>query len=179
MNKTPQKVFSSLLIIVFALALAPYTLAVAAPSANELGVCGDPFTPIYEIQGNGAESDFHGDVVVTEGIVTVDLQKSSELSGFFIQDGTGDGDPATSDGLFVNHRDTWSPALDPSVGDLVRVKGTIDEQFGLTQMEYLEACHAIVRAEIHTAITTFLVKIHPGHRQSVRVTVVLLRSKDP
>ena len=64
-----------------------------------------------------------GDVVVTEGIVTVDLQKSSELSGFFIQDRFGDGDPTTSDGLFVNHRDYWSPSFDPSVGDLVRVQG--------------------------------------------------------
>jgi len=139
MTKTPQKVFSSLLIIVFALALAPSSLAIAAPSVNEHGACGDPFTPIYEIQGNGAESDFHGDVVVTEGIVTVDLQKSSELSGFFIQDSFGDDDPSTSDGLFVNHRDSWSPSFDPSVGDLVRVQGTIDEQFGLTQMEQLEA----------------------------------------
>ena len=78
-------------------------------------------------------------MVVTEGIVTVDLQKSSQLSGFFIQDRKGDRDPATSDGLFVNHRDTWSPSFDPSVGDLVRVKGTIDEQFGLTQMERLDA----------------------------------------
>jgi hypothetical protein len=65
------------------------------------------------------------------------LQKSSELSGFFIQDRFGDGDPATSDGLFVNHRDSWDPSFDPSVGDLVRVRGTIDEQFGLTQMESL------------------------------------------
>ena len=139
MTKTLQKVFSSMLILALALALAPYTSAFAAPNLDEHGVCGDPFTPIYEIQGSGSESDFHGDVVVTEGIVTVDLQKSSQLSGFFIQDRFGDGDSATSDGLFVNHRDSWGPSFDPSVGDLVRVKGTIDEQFGLTQMEWLDA----------------------------------------
>jgi hypothetical protein len=103
------------------------------------GDCGDPFVPIYEIQGNGWSSPFHGDVVVTEGIVTVDLQKGSELKGFFIQDRFGDGDPATSDGLFINHSDYWSPSFDPSVGDLVRVQGTIDEQYGLTQMEWLDA----------------------------------------
>jgi predicted extracellular nuclease len=108
-------------------------------AAADHGDCGDPFTPIYEIQGDGWGSPFHGDVVVTEGIVTVSLQKSSELSGFFIQDRKGDGDPATSDGLFVYHRDYWSPSFTPSVGDLVRVKGTIDEQYGLTQMEYLDA----------------------------------------
>jgi predicted extracellular nuclease len=103
------------------------------------GVCGDPFTPIYEIQGDGDESPSHGDIVVTEGIVTVDLQKSSQLSGFFIQDRFGDGDPATSDGLFVYHRDSWTPSFDPSVGDLVRVEGEIDEYYGQTQMEWLEA----------------------------------------
>jgi predicted extracellular nuclease len=108
-------------------------------TADEHGDCGAPFIPIYEIQGDGADSPFDGDVVVTEGVVTVDLQESSELSGFFIQDRFGDHDPATSDGLFVNHRDTWSPAFDPSVGDLVRVQGTIDEQFGQTQMEWLDA----------------------------------------
>jgi predicted extracellular nuclease len=121
------------LLLSFVVGLAPVSFA------DEHGACGDPFTPIYEIQGAGAASDFHGDVVVTEGIVTVDLQGSSELSGFFIQDRKGDKDPATSDGLFVYHRDYWSPSFNPSVGDLVRVKGEIDEQYGFTQMEYLEA----------------------------------------
>ena len=102
------------------------------------GDCGDPFIPIYGIQGDGWSSPFDGDMVVSEGIVTVDLQKSSQLSGFFIQDRKGDGDPATSDGLFVNHTDYWSPSFNPSVGDLVRVLGTIDEQYGQTQMEWLE-----------------------------------------
>ncbi len=108
-------------------------------AAADHGDCGDLFTPIYEIQGDGTGSPSDGDVVVTEGIVTVDLQGSSQLSGFFIQDRKGDGDPATSDGLFVYHRDYWSPEFDPAVGDLVRVQGTIDEQYGLTQMEYLDA----------------------------------------
>ena len=101
------------------------------------GVCGDPFTPIYEIQGDGDYSPLVGEVVVTEGIVTVDLQGSSELSGFFIQDRFGDGDPATSDGLFVYHRDSWG--FDPSVGDLVRIQGMISEFFGQTQMGGIDA----------------------------------------
>ena len=69
----------------------------------------------------------------------MDLQQSSELKGFFIQDPTGDGDPATSDGLFVYHRNTWDPSFDPSVGDFVRIQGTIDEQYHLTQLEYLSS----------------------------------------
>lgn len=111
----------------------------AAALADEFGECGDPHVPIYEIQGDGYASDYHGDVVTTEGIVTVDLQKSSELSGFFIQDVRGDRDPTTSDGIFVYHRDYWSPSFDPSVGDMVRVMGEVDEQYGFTQIEYLDA----------------------------------------
>ena len=109
------------------------------PPPPPFGVCGDPFTPIYEIQGNGASSPLSGEVVNTEGIVTVDLQMSSELSGFFIQDRFGDGDPATSDGLFVYHRNTWNPSFDPSVGDLVRIQGTVSEYYGQTEMVDLKA----------------------------------------
>jgi predicted extracellular nuclease len=116
-------------------------------AADGHGACGDPFTPIYDIQGDGEFSPLDGEEdVVTEGIVTVDLQRDSELSGFFIQDRFGDGDPATSDGLFVYHGDTGEPSFNPSVGDLVRVRGTIDEQFfpsydpeSNTQMEYISA----------------------------------------
>ena len=62
------------------LALLAMLLPLSA-GADEHGACGDPFIPIYEIQGEGEESDFHGDVVVTEGIVTVNLQQNSKLHG--------------------------------------------------------------------------------------------------
>lgn len=116
------------------------TLLPAVAAADAHGECGDPFTPIYEIQGDEDDSPLDGaEGVVTEGIVTVDLQGEGQLSGFFIQDRQGDRNPATSDGIFVSHRDTWSPSFDPSVGDLVRVIGEVDEQFGNTQLEFLEA----------------------------------------
>lgn len=121
-------------VLVLLVTLAPSGAAIA----DEHGDCGDPYTPIYEIQGDGFASPYDGDVVVTEGVVTVDLQRSSELSGFFIQAANGDGDPATSDGLFVSHRDSWSPSFDPQVGDWVRIQGTIDEFFGNTQMGWLD-----------------------------------------
>ena len=135
MRKWLKIFLSSALLLSMVVGLAPVS------AADGHGECGDPFTPIYEIQGDGDYSPFDGDEgVVTEGIVTVDLQKSSELSGFFIQDRKGDGDPSTSDGLFVYHRDSWNPSFDFSVGDLVRIQGTIDEQFGsFTQMESLDA----------------------------------------
>jgi len=120
----------------------------AAAGASDHGDCRDPATPISAIQGDGADSPLDGQVVVTEGIVTVDLQAESELSGFFIEARSGDGDPDTSDGVFVSHRDTWTPLFNPSVGDFVRIEGTVDEQFGNTQVEFLSAatiCRSGVR----------------------------------
>ncbi len=109
-----------------------------AAAADDFGRCGNAYTPIYDIQGDGEDSPLDGaEGVITQGIVTVDLQGEDELSGFFIQDRRGDRNPATSDGIFVSHRDTWSPSFNPSVGDLVRIRGEVDEQFGQTQIEFL------------------------------------------
>src|SRR5690606_1056211 len=63
-----------------------------------------------------------------EGVVVGDLQAGG-FNGFYVQDG-GDGDPATSDGIFVH-----APgAAEVSVGDQVRVTGTATEFDGLTQL---------------------------------------------
>ncbi len=97
------------------------------PNQVVLEVCSDPFTTIYAIQGSGSASTLDGTEIVTEGVVVADLQ--SGLRGFNIQDPGGDGDPATSDGVFV-----YSPTPDVNVGDLVRVRGTVDEYNGLTEI---------------------------------------------
>lgn len=91
--------------------------------------CGDPFTPIYTIQGNGASTPIAGQTVTTEGVVTGDFQTGGK-NGFFIQDATGDGDPATSDGIFVFYRN----APDVNVGDKVRITGSVSEYYQLTQL---------------------------------------------
>jgi len=101
--------------------------------------CGNPFTPIYEIQGSGSSSPLHFSfptpqaVVTTEGVVTVDVQRTDQHRGFFMQDVDGDGDPATSDGIFVFHQDTWG--FDVSAGDVIRIEAEVDEAFGMTQLE--------------------------------------------
>ena len=95
--------------------------------------CGDPFTAIPAIQGNGTSSPIVGNVVSTEGIVTADYQTDAYVSGtkngFFMQSASGDGDPATSEGLFI-----YSTLTDVHVGDHVRVTGTVKEQFNLTEL---------------------------------------------
>jgi uncharacterized protein len=99
-------------------------------------VCGDEFTPIYDVQGSGLVSPLVGSEVAVEGIVVGDFQENdgdpfdTDLDGFYIQDAAGDGDAATSDGIFV-----FAPGgSDVSVGDRVRVRGTVIEFFGLTQL---------------------------------------------
>jgi predicted extracellular nuclease len=98
--------------------------------------CGDSFTPIYSIQGSGLASPLVGSEVSTEGIVVGDFQENdgdpfdTDLDGFYIQDASGDGDAATSDGIFV-----FAPgSIDVSMGDLVRVRGTVTEFFNLTEI---------------------------------------------
>ena len=72
------------------------------------------------IQGSGAASALAGQLVVTSGVVT-----RINSNGFFIQDLTGDGDAATSDGLFVFTSATVFPEVQP--GHLVQVTGTVTE----------------------------------------------------
>ena len=67
---------------------------------DDAAVCGDPFTPIYTIQGSGAATAIPG-IVTTEGVVVGDFEGTAANSGFYIQDPTGDGNASTSDGIFV------------------------------------------------------------------------------
>lgn len=71
---------------------------------------------IPSIQGPGAESPKKGSAQTLEGVITAKVG-----SGYFIQDAAGDGDPSTSDGIFV-----FGPTAG-SVGQLVRVTGTVTE----------------------------------------------------
>ena len=91
---------------------------------------------ISDIQGAGAASPMEGRSVSLAGIVTGDFQDSdgtSRLSGFYLQQESSDGDPATSDGIFIY--DGKTPATDVSVGDRVAVDGTVKEYYGETQID--------------------------------------------
>lgn len=74
---------------------------------------------IPQIQGSGATSPDVNTVQTTEGIVTAKV-----AGGFFLQDANGDGDPATSDGLFVYDA---AAADGVAVGQRVRATGKITE----------------------------------------------------
>ncbi len=91
------------------------------------------YTTIYEIQGNGSASPFNGSTINTLGAVVGDFQ-SEGLAGFYIQDLTGDGDPTTSDGIFVYEGDALITMPDINIGDIVEIAGTVDEYFDMTQI---------------------------------------------
>ena len=75
---------------------------------------------IYEIQGSGAQSPLVGKLVNATGVVT-----RINSNGFFIQDLIGDGNPATSDGIFVFANPTSYPAV--VLGNLVGVTASVAE----------------------------------------------------
>lgn len=102
--------------------------------------CSDPFTTTYQIQGSGSEAAITGPIA-TVGVVIGDYEgPAPTLRGFYIQDASGDGDPATSDGLFVfnGNNDQVIP------GDLVRVTGTAGEFQGQTQV----SASAVIRCGV-------------------------------
>lgn len=89
---------------------------------------------IGDVQGDGASSRFVGQSVTVEGVVTGDFQdgdsdRGSDLGGFYVQDLSPDGDPGTSDGIFV-----YDSRSDVAAGDVVRVTGEVAEFFGETQL---------------------------------------------
>ncbi len=75
------------------------------------------FTPIYTIQGSGSVSLETG-TRTTRGVVT-----KVNNNGYYIQDATGDGDPFTSDGIFV----FTSSAPYVNVGHALQISGTVVE----------------------------------------------------
>lgn len=99
--------------------------------------CGDAASKISAVQGSGATSPLIGSTGISiEGIVIGDYQgdATNSLRGFFVQeeDIDGDGNPLTSEGIFVYDGINGAPNV--SVGDKVRVTGTAEESFNMTQL---------------------------------------------
>jgi predicted extracellular nuclease len=80
-----------------------------------------PTNTIAQIQGSGNASLLAGSTITTNGIVT-----GRKSNGFFIQmPSPGDGDPNTSDGIFVFTSST--PTVNAGVGNDVCVSGKVQE----------------------------------------------------
>jgi predicted extracellular nuclease len=83
---------------------------------------------IGTVQGSGIETPVAGEDVLIEGVVVGDFQAGG-FDGYYVQ-GEGDGDAATSDGIFV-----YAPGgAEVAVGHVVSVAGKAAENFGMTQV---------------------------------------------
>ncbi len=78
-----------------------------------------PLTQIAQVQGTSHLSPLAGQLVKVEGVVTAERG-----SNVWVQDTTPDADPATSEGILVFGS---SVANAVAVGDLVQVRGTVQE----------------------------------------------------
>ncbi len=100
--------------------------------------CGDPSTPIHNVQGSGAASPVVATEVAVEGVVVGDFQNNAsaddgDLNGFHLQAPASafDADPATSEGVFIYYP---AGATEVLAGDGVRVRGTVSEYNGMTEI---------------------------------------------
>jgi uncharacterized protein len=91
---------------------------------EEPPACGLPATLIHQVQGSGPTSPLVGSTVTVEAVVTASYQGTDQLSGYYIQeeDEDQDGDPATSEGIFV-----FNTSYPVSPGQLVRLTGRVTE----------------------------------------------------
>jgi predicted extracellular nuclease len=105
---------------------APDPGSTTEPQPGPVDVCAAPVThEIGAVQGSGAVSPLDMQQVTVRGVV---VGAVPGLSGAYLQDADGDGDPATSDGVFV-----FGPvAVD--LGDTVAVTGQVTEFGGQTQI---------------------------------------------
>ncbi|MCR2808338.1 MULTISPECIES: ExeM/NucH family extracellular endonuclease [unclassified Microbacterium] len=91
------------------------------PAPGEAG-CDLEVASIGSVQGTGALSPAAGTAVRVEGTVVGDFQEAGGFGGYYVQD-AGDGDPASSDGIFVSA----PTGTDVAVGDVVNVTGVVRE----------------------------------------------------
>lgn len=111
--------------------------------APEIGACGDTATFIHEVQGNtvvedGGASPLLGDIVTVEAVVTgAFFDGAKPLAGFFLQeeDADHDADPNSSEGVFVY----FPEGTAPTVGQQVRLQGTVAEYYNGTQLSDVTA----------------------------------------
>ena len=151
---TKRYIFSLLILIMLftaiinagnSLALTPIIDSVSPKLLNQsvlITQCGLPATPISLIQGEQATSPEVGNTHSVEAIVVGDFQ--NRLRGFFLQEETQDqdGNSNTSEGIFVFDNGF---GVDVTLGDTVRVTGTVAEFFELTELNsitLIEVCPA-------------------------------------
>jgi uncharacterized protein len=115
--------------------------AIAADNVSVYTILNDDLYPIEmtiaQVQGSGRTSAFVGQDVSVEGIVTA--HRSND--GFFLQSATDDGNPTTSEGIFVST--VGAPPASAAIGNLVRVVGRVLEFTPSNDLSQLSATQIV------------------------------------
>ncbi len=117
--------------VALATALLLPVAAALVPAPASAAACDGTVATIGSVQGSTDNSPSAGQVVTVRGVVVGDDEGAAPaLGGFYLQD-QGDGDAATSDGVFVFDRTLGTAVAN---GDQVEVTGTVSEFQGQTQV---------------------------------------------
>lgn len=151
-----------------ALATLPARAAVVSAA------CGDPATPIAEIQGSGAPSPLNGQTVSIEAVVTADFGGTDGFGGFFVQqdDSRRVHQPGVSEGLFV-----YAPKLRAKAGDMVHLSGKVEEKYGQTQLTLAGAIAVCASGQSVTPATLTLPVADPAAFAAVEGMLVRVPQK--
>ena len=154
------------------------------PDVPPVSECGQPATLISAIQGhpgtaNWPQTPVLGATETVEAIVTAAFPGTTGMQGFFIQeaDGQADGNPQTSEGLFVYDPAGAGGTLQP--GDRVRVAGFVAEYNGKTQLSSLsrvELCS--IGNPLPTAVSLHLPEAVDGDLEFVENMRVSIPERD-
>lgn len=107
--------------------------------------------PIWAIQGRGPASPYARSRATTEGVV---MGVFPDLNGFWIQAVEGDGDPTTSDGLFVL---TDNLNVEVVRGQLVQVRGRVRELLGQTTLHVESGEDVVVLGDVEPPLPAAVV----------------------
>ncbi|MBS3804879.1 MAG: ExeM/NucH family extracellular endonuclease [Oleiphilaceae bacterium] len=132
--------------------------------------CGSPATPIASIQGATPVSPLADQWVTVEGVMTLDARSADGLRGFYLQqtDTETDGDPATSEALFV-----YTDNKTGQQGHRVRVSGRVKEFHELTELTAVKALADCGPAPMPKAVELSVLwpeGIDPEHLENMRVS---------
>jgi predicted extracellular nuclease len=152
--------------IAAAAGLATGALVAGAPAAagtmlqqQAPPVCADDadLTLVSQVQGAGDTTPLGGQTVTIEAVVVGDYQGTSPaLRGIYVQeeDADADGDPLTSEGVFVFLANNRVAAL----GDVVQITGAVSEFQGQTQLS-LGNCSSVITTGASGLVTPTAVSL--------------------
>ena len=151
--------------------LGSHTVNDGQPPVADIGQCFDAATLISAVQGSEFSSPLIDEIHIVEGIVSATLPDSN---GFFLQEEQADQDnePMTSEGIFVS----LSGADLPAEGDVVRLQGSVEENYGKTQLVANQA-PLICGADSIAATLVTLPFTSAAHQESLEGMLVAISTE--